>query len=357
MAAVAACQTLPWLLVNPFSGVMVDRHDRRTVMRLAALGRITLMTLLIAAMVAGRDSIPVLCGLGFLLGSSDTFGSNAATGLLPSLVLGERLERANAVSGGLYAVGENLAGPSIGALLFTVGEVLPFATDIAAFVVALLLLGMVRGDFRAAGAAKADRHLGAELGEGLRWLWGHRPLRILALLVGAQNLGWGMLLGVLVLFVLEQLRLPSVAYGLLLAVLAAGGLSASLLLTRVGASLSSVRTLYVVLAVEGAAAFAVWALPVVPVVVPAFFLAGFFATIWDGVVVLYRQREVPEALLGRVTAGFRTIGIGASPVGAALGGVLAQLFGLTVPFLAMAVTMGAALMLGRAGLGGVRLRA
>lgn len=43
-------------------------------------------------------------------------------------------------------------------------------------------------------------------------------------------------------------------------------------------------------------------------------------------------------------------------MGAALGGVLAQFFGLRVPFLAMAVTMGAALLVGRLSLGGVRLR-
>lgn len=312
VAAVAASQTLPWLLVNPISGVIVDRHDRRKVMRLAALSRIILAATLIAALVAGKLSIPLLAGLGFLLGASDTFGSNAASGLLPSLVPRARLERANAVTGGMYAVGENLAGPAVGAPLFSIAVILPFTTDLAAFALAALLLGFMRGDFRAVGAPDADRRLAAEMGDGIRWLRAHRPLRVLALLVGAQNLGFGMILGVLVLFVLEQLRLPRVAYGLLLGVLAAGGVAASLLLTRFGAHLSSVRTLYLVLAVEGAGTLAVWALPVLPVVLLGFFAAGFFAATWDVVVVSYRQREVPEVLLGRVTAAFRTVGIGAS---------------------------------------------
>lgn len=245
--------------------------------------------------------------MGFLLGACGTFGNGAASGLLPSRVPRARLELANAVSGGMYAVGENLAGPAVGALLFSIAVNLPFTTDLAAFAVAVLVLGFVRGDFRAVGAPDANRRLAAEMREGIRWLWAHRPLGLLALLVGAQNLG-------------------------------------------------SARTLYLVLAAEDAGTLAVWALPGLPVVVLVFFAAGFFATTWDVVVVCYRQLEVLEVLMGRVPAAFWTVGIGASPVGAALGGVLVQFSGPRVPFLAMAVTMGGALLVGRPGLGGVGLR-
>lgn len=55
VAAVAASQTLPPPLVNPSGGDSVDRHDRRTLMRLAALPRIILVPTLTPPWRRGRS--------------------------------------------------------------------------------------------------------------------------------------------------------------------------------------------------------------------------------------------------------------------------------------------------------------
>lgn len=353
VGAVAASQTIPWLFVNPLMGVLVDRRDRRRLMQLATLVRVGLALLLTAAIWAGAATVPLLCGVGFLLGSADTLGANAASGLLPRLIQGSQLERANAVSQGGYAVGETLLGPALGALLFTVARELPFSADAGAFLLAFALLAMVRGAFQPSPGSGARVH--SQLWEGATWLWRHRPLRLLAALVALQNLAFGMLLGVLVLFVLEVLRLPQVAYGLLLGTMAVGGLLASLVSLRLGPRLRRTGLLRAVLAVNAIGAGAIWAFPRVEVVVPTFLAVGFLSTIWDVVVVSYRQREVPDPLLGRVTSAFRAVGIGATPVGAALGGVVAQSAGLRAPFLAAAVGMALALAISVPGLSGTRL--
>ncbi|HEY6537713.1 MAG TPA: MFS transporter [Candidatus Dormibacteraeota bacterium] len=351
VAAVATAEGLPWVLVNPISGVLIDRHDRRQMMRWSAEVRVALVLILVAAILTHLVTIWWLCGLGFLLGCADTFGSNASIGLLPALVAAAQLERANAVSQGIYNVGTTLLGPAIGGLLFTVTVTLPFGVDIAAFVAVIVLLAGLRGDFRAESAPGAASGIRAELWEGMAWLVHHRVLRNLALLVGAMNLAFGMIVGILVLFVLETLHLPRGAYGLLLATFAVGGLLGTGLAVRYGARLRSTLVLRLVLLVEAGGAGAVAAWPTLGAVIPAFCAIGLFSTLWDVVVVSYRQRVVPAALIGRVTGAFRVVGMGATPVGTILGGVIAGAMGLRAPFIAAALILVLATLMSVPGLG------
>jgi MFS family permease len=58
---------------------------------------------------------------------------------------------------------------------------------------------------------------------------------------------------------------------------------------------------------------------------------------WNVVTVSLRQRIVPERLLGRLNASYRLVAWGTMPLGAALGGLLAEVFGLRSVFAVTAV--------------------
>jgi MFS family permease len=96
----------------------------------------------------------------------------------------------------------------------------------------------------------------------------------------------------------------------------------------------------VILAAQAVAAAG--AAPDVPVVATALAVAGLAAGIWDVVSISFRQLVVPDQLLGRVTSGYRLVGIGATPIGALLGGGLGSAFGLRLPFYAAAAVLGVA---------------
>jgi MFS family permease len=224
VASVTFAETLPWIVVSLPSEVLIDRHDRRWIMQLAAAGRVLLMVLLIAALLFHLVSIGLLIGLGFLLGCADVFGSNSANGLVRNLVASTQMERANGVVGAIDFVGGSFIGPALGNVLFAIVAFLPFGADAAAVLIAIALLASVPGNFRAAPTNSVDAGMWREIVVGAAWLWRHRALRILALLAEASNLGFGMVQGILVLFVLEIMHLPRAAYGSLLAALAVGGL-------------------------------------------------------------------------------------------------------------------------------------
>jgi MFS family permease len=71
----------------------------------------------------------------------------------------------------------------------------------------------------------------------------------------------------------------------------------------------------------------------------AFFIGSITIVISNVVAVSLRQRIAPDRLLGRVNSGYRLVAWGTKPIGAAVGGVLAQLFGLRPVFALMALTI------------------
>ena len=94
-----------------------------------------------------------------------------------------------------------------------------------------------------------------------------------------------------------------------------------------------------VLAVQALANLAVGLVPTVTVTAVAFVLSGATSGMWNVATISLRQRIVPDALLGRVTSAYRLIGLGAMPVGAAAGGLIARSYGLPAPFLVAGVLL------------------
>jgi MFS family permease len=59
---------------------------------------------------------------------------------------------------------------------------------------------------------------------------------------------------------------------------------------------------------------------------------------WNIITVSLRQRITPDHLLGRVNASYRLFAWGVMPVGALLGGLLAEVVGLRAVFVAASVS-------------------
>jgi MFS family permease len=66
---------------------------------------------------------------------------------------------------------------------------------------------------------------------------------------------------------------------------------------------------------------------------------GLTITIWSIVAVTLRQQLVPDHLFGRVNSAYRWISTGAMPVGAVLGGLAADRYGLRAPYFAAAAIL------------------
>jgi MFS family permease len=351
VSVVSFAEWLPWLLFGLLSGALLDRWDRRQVMWTVDAARFAVVGGLAVAVLADRAGIALLAAAGFVLGTGQTLVDTGAQSILPALVSRdpERLARANGRLVGTRVVTQELAGPPVGGLLFSLAAWSPFAVDAVSFAAGSALVASVRGRFGVAAAEPGPggrrTTLRSEIAEGLRWLAAHRVLRAAAALVAVVNLLLAAGAAVRVLFAQEELGLDPVGYGLLLGGSAVGGVLGSLVASRVDRLVGTAR-LAIGTMVVSALAFLVFGLSSAPWLAGlAYGLTGLATVVFNVVLESLRQALTPDHLLGRVVSAFRLFGFGAVPIGSLLGGLLARSFGLRAPFVIAGVVIPVAALL------------
>ncbi len=325
-------QELPYLLFSLISGAFVDRLDRKRLIVTVNVIRGAVLAVLALTIWSDTASVPILYAAVFLLGTGETLAENAAFSLLPAIVSDDALPRANARMTAAEIVGTRLAAPPFGAFLFVLAMALPFGFDAATFLLAALLISRLRLPAASVEPAEERGSLRADIVEGVRWLWGHQVLRMLALALALMNATLSGALGILVLYARDRLGLNSVGYGVLLTASAIGGLLGTAAVSRLQLKVRVATLLRVGLIVE-AATHLVLALTTTPLVAGLTFLIfGVHTSIWGVLTTSLRQRVVPERLRGRVNSVYFLFSMTGSALGALLGGVIAQLINITAPF-------------------------
>jgi len=342
VGAVAAASALPWLLTGLLAGWLADRRSARMLILGADMARALVLLGLIAMLLADRVGIGLLAAAAFALGVGETVRDTAAQTVVPRLVPTALLERANGRLVAGEVAGNEFAGPLVGASLFAAGAALPFAVNSAVLALAVLLvlslprsLLALRSTTGSTGAA-----VPAGVRAGVLWLARHRTPRTLLLagaLVAVADSAW---FAVLVVYAEVRLGLGAVGFGALLAAGAVGGLVGALVADRtIDGHRHAPVLLWSMIVTAGAPGLLLlapqrWAAVVVVVSTSAAF--GLFNVAAQSV----RHRLVPEQVLGRVIAAWRTVVLGAGALGALAGGVLASAHGMDAP-IAFSVALGA----------------
>lgn len=347
IAGMTVALTLPWLLFALPAGALVDRFDRRLGMVAANAVRAVLLAALVVTAVLDADSIWVLYAVAFCAGAAETVYDTSSQSILPQLVDRTQLPRAN---GHLYAAqlgGSEFVGPPLAGVLVGVGAAVAFGTPLLLWLAAIGMLLLVRGAFRTSGGEERTT-LRSEIAEGLRFLWRHRVLRTFTVMVAVFNFSTNAAGAILVLYAvgpLSPMKLSGQGFGVLLSTVALGSIFGSFLAQRVEQALGRARSMAVAFA-AGAGFVGVPALTANPYIIGvAFFVGGAGVMISNIIMVSLRQAITPDRVLGRLSSSHRLVAYGAQPLGAVLGGALAQLIGLRLVFavtglLALSVVLG-----------------
>lgn len=325
----SAVQMLPWLLFGLHAGVVADRFDRRRIMVVANLARSGVLVLLAASILTSRIDIWLLLLALFLLGTAETFVDATASTLLPMMVGREDLGVGNArLQFGHHTLNQ-LVGPPLGGLLFAAGMVWPVVGQALLVAVAAVLVSRIA---RTRSLPRSGESTFADIRAGIRWLWAHPAIRTLAITIVAFNVTFGAAWSVLVLVALDRLGLGEVGFGLLTATAALGGVVGTMLYGTLERRLGAANIMRIGLIVETALhlTLAVTTTPAVAFSVMFFF--GIHEATWGTTYSTIRQRAVPDEFQGRVSSVYSVGLFGSFIVGSALGGVIAELGGLTAPF-------------------------
>lgn len=351
---VAFAGRLPWLLLAVPAGVITDRADRRRLIVQADCFRLVLaigvvgLILSLPIVPSPETALPcvfALSALSFLLGCAEVVRDNAAQTLMPAVVDSDDLEKANGQLWSVETILGRFVGPPLAGLLIAFSLPTPFLTNAVAFALAALMIWFVMLPPRIAPPKRSWR---VETMEGLRWLWTRPVLRRLAISLGVINGFSTLALVVLVLVSQERLGLSASGYGFLLTAGAAGGVLGGFLCPAVVSRIGAQRSLTLALGFIPVPFFAIGLFSNALIVAFALFFQTFVAVLWNVVTVSYRQRAIPDDLLGRVNSVYRFFGWGTMSLGALLGGVIVSLsepllgrdIALSLPFILAAIGTG-----------------
>ena len=352
IASISFAAMLPWLVLSLPAGVYLDRHDRQKIMYRANLVRGIIFALIAIGAATKSINIYLLIIATAIAGVCELFFDMSSQAILPAIVDQESLEVANSRLYISQIISNGFIGLPFGAWIFVIAIGAPFGINAIALILAGLLIRSIRVDLEPK-AETPTNSFGADLKEGLAWLWKHDLLRTLAIMLGIANMCGMFAQAVFVKFARDELGLGARGFGILLAAISVGSILGGLIGERVSKKLGATAAIilsYIVFAVSD----------VVPGVIPKIWsvaLSGIImaiaGTTWNVITVSMRQRLIPAELFGRVNSVYRFIGTGSTAFGAIIGGQIAYSFGLRATYLAS----GAVLLVALITLGPIFLRA
>ncbi|MCI0345409.1 MAG: MFS transporter [Chloroflexi bacterium] len=227
---VIAAQTLPFALVSPFAGVIVDRFDRKTVMVTADVLRALLALGLLLAQTPETIWIAFVCEV--LLSGISAFFEPASSAALPNLVAKDDLARANIFMGAAWGT-MLVVGAALGGLVAaTLGNSAAFIGDAASFAIsALLLIGVKARFHEVAPKRDASVTIVDDVRETVRFA--RKERRVLALLVVKAGFGLSAgVIGLISVFAYKVFGGGPATIGLLMSARGAGALAGPFLFRR-----------------------------------------------------------------------------------------------------------------------------
>jgi len=254
------------------------------------------------------------------------FYNTANLSALPRLVRQEQLGAASAQDEGAYYAA-SLLGPAVGGVLYQIARALPFLADALSYLVSVLSLLLIKTDLRqdTDGGAR-PRHLGADMLEGLVWLWCQPIIRAVSMLDAADTLVVSNI-GLVVIVLAQQHHATPTTIGAIFAVAGIGGVLGSVAGAYTQKRFSFGQTLI------GArwALVALW--PLYAVAPNAVVLGSITAAIYflnpirNVAYVSYCLPLIPDGLRGRVTTLWDLLPSVTAVAGSALTGLALQSIG------------------------------
>src|SRR6478735_3157880 len=304
-------------LLAPFAGVVVDRLPRRTVM--IGLDLISAAVVMSLWFVTDRDQLWLLFAVAVWYGFAGVMFNAAISGLVQDMLPMDLVGPAN----GMLATvrqGLRLIGPLVGAGLFALagGRWVAVLDAITLVLAAVILLFLRHREVRAPAATVP---FGVELSAGLLHLWRSPLLRRLALTTVLFSVAIGMVEPTVYALVGDGLQRPPEFVGVLVSVQGAGAILGGVVVSGAIRRISEPSLIVVGLLVIAAGA-GLCALPALPAAVAGFGLVGVGIPTLGVAIATLLQRCTPNAVMGRVAAGYDMIGTVPTTASIAVGAVL-----------------------------------
>lgn len=333
MGLLLACSAGASALMGFFAGALADRLPRQGMLLGSDLCRATIIVAIPVIYQLGLLSVPVLFGAAVVTGIFNSLFVAAYRGFVPDIVGRDALVGANSRLEGSRVLAMLIGSLLSGILVELLTTPDALYIDAASFLVSAASLAMIHPRSHVAAGAPEQESMLRSIGTGLRFVLGNRYLRTLLMLAALFNLFAPMLNGQFVLYVTGTLGIAPGWFGAGAALAGGAGMLMATVAPRIMARLGLGRGIIIAAAIVGGG----WAL--MPLASGPFALAfgivttsAVIGTMGDVLINIgassLSQSLTPGHLLGRVGASIGVIVSGLQPIGALVGGVLAQYLGV-----------------------------
>jgi predicted MFS family arabinose efflux permease len=349
MGMLRATYSASAMLAGLFAGVCADRLRRRPILIGTDLGFAVLAGSIPVAAFLGLLRIEQLYVVQFFSGVLAIFSDVTHMAFLPSLAQRHQLIEANSklqtTSSAAATAGPGLAG----ALTQLITAPMAMIFDAISFLISALFIWLIRSPEPPPAPVADRKNIRAEIGEGLRFVFGNPTLRPLAEAIAIHFLFNGLIYTILILYASRELKIASTLLGVVFAALGLGfligALAAERITRRYRVGPAMIGATFTVAVAALLIPLAKGPLPmIVAILAFALFLQAFGIQLNGINLVSSRQAMTPPQLQGRMNASFRFLNSVAVTIGALLAGAVSDIFslrmtlaigacGLFIPFL------------------------
>ncbi len=324
LGVVAACSSLPVLLLSLFGGVAADRLPKRNLLLVTqALSIVPAVAVGILTSLGVVQVWQVIC-LALLFGTLNAFDIPARQSFMAEMVTKNHLMNAIALNSASFNAAR-MVGPMIAGLAISyMGVAACFYLNALSFVPVVIALWMIKtsGEPHVSG-----RSVLGEIADGLRFMRGEPAIWKTVLVISAFSLFGMPFSAMLPVMAEEVLGVGAKGFGFMASALGAGAFLAAVTLALAGQMKDTRRTMSIAALVFPVALFAFasstrYALSLCALVVAGFAVVSFMALANTTI-----QVNTPDNMRGRMMSVFALTFLGMAPLGNYVMGTAADSIG------------------------------
>lgn len=327
-----AAQTAAFLVVGLPAGAWVDRWLKRRVMIAADLVRVVALALIPLLWFSNVLEIWHLIIIATVIGVATVFFDVSYQSYVPILLPGVHVGNANSKLETTNSIAR-IGGPGLaGALLAVVSAPVLLLIDSFSYLVSAVCIWRVRDDEQPSDPAERQG-LAKEIGEGLRFVFGHPLIRRIVGTTAGTNFFATLAMTLEAIFILRTLDFAPAVLGVIFAFGATGGLIGAVTTPWVTKLIGEGTALSVSAVAFGIGVFAfplasLFPAAALPILIVGAFVESYFVLVYNITQVTMRQRLCPPRLLGRMNASIRFVVWGVMPIASLLAGLLGSTLGV-----------------------------
>jgi MFS family permease len=323
MGTLMAVSLLPRIIISPFAGVWVDRSDRKKMIVWMDFIRGIVAVLVGVAAIAGVIEIWMVFAAGIILGICAAFFNPAVSSVIPDVVPTSKVMQANSAFNMIYS-GTSILGNPIGGVVYQMlGAPIMFLFNGISYIFSAATEVFIK-------VPKIQRkteqlHFFEDMKQGFKFMWKFKGLRSTLMIAAGLNLFANTAMVLMMPFFQMTKGLGPGKYGFAIALFTGGSFVGMLVTSSMNIKPKHRYMIFILTGLISSAFFTAFPLSnSLLLIVTLLFLAGLLNAILNVLFQTTIQLAVPQEMRGKVFSMMGTILMGLTPIGMALGGVMAE---------------------------------